>query len=569
MYAKKSTGPERQIVAIDTREEVPQTQQMSQFAQAIYEQKYAFKDDDGNPIETWEDTAYRVAENVLGALDYDVDSPEFRSIYSLIAQRKFMPGGRYLYASGRELHQTQNCLLLRAEDSREGWADLLHRSAMALMTGAGIGIDYSDVRPSGSIIQKTGGYASGPISLMQMVNECGRHIMQGGSRRSAIWAGLKWDHPDAMSFIRSKDWSEIVRAEKEKDFNFPATLDMTNISITLNDEFFLAFEDESHWKHDLAQGIYDAVTKRMLKTAEPGFSVDVGDNAGETLRNACTEVTSADDSDICNLGSLNMAQFDSKEEFAEAVYYGTLFLLAGTVYSHVPYEGVDVTRTKNRRLGLGVMGIHEWLLKRGKPYAPDDELAEWLSEYEQSTRYAEMWADKHMLSRPVKTRAIAPTGTIGIIAETTTGIEPIFCVAYKRRYLVDGTVWKHQYVIDPTAKRLIDEHGVDPNSIEDAYMLSYNVEKRVAFQAWVQQFVDHGISSTINLPYVITGEEEIQEFRDMLYPYLPKLRGVTCYPDGARGGQPLTAVGYDMAVDQLGVVFEESEDRCVGGACGV
>lgn len=556
-------------MAIDTREEVPQTQQMSQFAQAIYEQKYAFKDDQGNVIETWEDTAFRVTNAVLGALDYSPDSHEFQVIEELIANRQFMPGGRYLYASGRELHQTQNCLLLRAEDSREGWADLLHRSAMALMTGAGIGIDYTDVRPSGSIIQKTGGFASGPISLMQMVNECGRHIMQGGSRRSAIWAGLKWDHSDAMKFIRSKDWSDVVRAEKEKDFNFPAPLDMTNISIILDDEFFLAFEDKTHFKHTLALDIYQAVCKRMLKTAEPGFSVDVGENAGETLRNACTEVTSSDDSDICNLGSLNMAQFSSKEDFAEAVYYGTLFLLAGTVYSHVPYQGVDVTRTKNRRLGLGVMGIHEWLLKRGYKYEPNEELAEWLSEYEQSTRYAEMWADKHMLSRPVKTRAIAPTGTIGIIAETTTGIEPIFCVAYKRRYLVDGTVWKYQYVVDPTAKRLIDDYGVDPNDIEDAYFLSYNVEKRVAFQAWVQQFVDHGISSTINLPYVITDVNEVDDFKAMLYDYLPKLRGVTCYPDGARGGQPLTAVPYEVAIDQLGVVFEESEERCVGGACGI
>ena len=553
-----------------TREvEAPQTQAMSQFAQAIYEQKYAFKDEDGKVIETWEDTADRVAEHVLGALDYDRDSEEFAQVYELIATRKFLPGGRYLYASGRPLHQTQNCLLLRAEDSREGWANLLHRAAMALMTGAGIGIDYSDVRPSGSIIKKTGGFASGPISLMQMINECGRNIMQGGSRRSAIWAGLRWDHPDCMKFIRSKDWSDVVRTEKEKDFNFPAPLDMTNISVTLNDEFFIAYEDPTHEKNGLAHTVYDEVNKRMLKTAEPGFSVDVGENSGETLRNACTEVTSSDDSDICNLGSLNMAKFDSKEEFAEAVYYGTLFLLAGTVYSHVPYDQVGVTRTKNRRLGLGVMGIHEWLLRRGYKYEPNDELGEWLAEYEQSTGYAAEWADKHRLSHPIKTRAIAPTGTIGIIAETTTGIEPIFCVAYKRRYLVDGTVWKFQYVVDPTAKRLIDNDGVDPYAIEDAYSLAYNVEKRVAFQAWVQQFVDHGISSTINLPYVITDPAEVADFKDMLYDYLPRLRGVTAYPDGARGGQPLTAVPYDVAVNQLGVVFEESEERCVGGACGI
>lgn len=554
---------------ITKEREAPEIQEMSPFAEAIYLQKYAMKTHDGTVLEDWEQTAYRVVRAVLGALDYDRDSEEFNVLHSLIAERKFMPGGRYLYASGRALHQTQNCLLLRAEDSREGWADLLHKAAMALMTGAGIGIDYSDVRGEGSIIKKTGGYASGPISLMQMVNECGRHIMQGGSRRSAIWAGLRWDHSDAMAFIRSKDWPQWLRDRKAEDFNTPAPLDMTNISITLDDNFFLAYEDEDHPKHELAQTIYKAVNRRMLRTAEPGFSIDIGENAGETLRNACTEVTSSDDSDICNLGSLNMARFDSREDFAEAVYYSTLFLLAGTVYSHLPYEEVDVIRSKNRRLGLGLMGIHEWLLKRDYGYEPNDELAEWLEEYAKATDYAHMWADKHMLSQPIKTRAIAPTGTIGIIAETTTGIEPIFCVAYKRRYLVDGTKWKYQYVIDPTAKRLIERDGVDPDQIEDAYSLSYNVEKRVAMQAFVQQYVDHGISSTINLPYVMTDEQEIEDFGDMLYEYLPQLRGVTCYPDGARGGQPLTAVPYDIAAMQEGVVFEETEERCVGGACGI
>ncbi len=542
---------------------------MSPFAKAIYEQKYAFKNDDGNVIETWEDTAFRVASNVLGALGYEGDSEEVRIITQLITERKFMPGGRYLYAAGRSLHQTQNCLLLRAEDSREGWSDLLHKASMALMTGAGIGIDYSDVRPAGSVIARTGGFASGPLSLMQMVNECGRHIMQGGSRRSAIWAGLRWDHPDVFAFIRVKDWSKEVRDLKEKDFNFPAALDMTNVSVQLNDEFFVAYENDTHEKHELAHKVYNETMKRMLKTAEPGFSVDVGDNAGETLRNACTEVTSHDDSDICNLGSLNMGRFDTREEFAEAVYYGTLFLTAGTVYSHVPYDAVDETRTKNRRLGLGVMGIHEWLLKRGYGYEPTDELGEWLEEYAQSTTYAHAWADKHHLSRPIKTRAIAPTGTIGIIAETTTGIEPIFCVAYKRRYLTGKDGWKYQYVVDPTAKRLIEEDGVEPDAIEDAYSLAYNVEKRIAFQAWVQGYVDHGISSTVNLPYQITEPSEVEDFSDMLYQYLPSLRGVTCYPDGARGGQPLTMVPYAVAAGQEGVVFEESEERCVGGACGI
>lgn len=559
------------LIVPRTKDAKPVVPDMSPFAKSVYEMKYAWKDLDGNPTEEWGDTARRVVINVMGALGYTKGDEAFDKMVGFITERKFMPGGRYLYASGRDLHQTQNCLLLRAEDSREGWADLLSKSAMALQTGAGIGIDYSDIRASGSPIRRTGGVASGPLSLMRMVNEVGRGVMQGGARRSAIWAGLNWNHGDAETFIQIKNWSPALRKLKEEDYNFPMEMEYTNISILLDDLFFEAYEDPSHELHGKAHRIYDLSVKSMLKTAEPGFSVDIGNNAGETLRNACTEVTSRDDSDICNLGSVNMSKIESMEEMQEVVRYGTLFLLAGTVYSDLPYDKVDETRTKNRRLGLGVMGVHEWLLKRGYSYGPNDELASWLTIYKASGLYADKWADDHNLSRPVKTRAIAPTGTIGIVAETTTGIEPIFCVAYKRRIKTaspNGDMISYQYVVDPTAKRLIDE-GIAPEAIEDAYLLSYNVEKRIAMQAWTQQFVDHGISSTMNLPETITDPAEVKDFGNLLYSYLPSLRGITVYPDGARGGQPLTAVPYEMAEGKEGVVYEETEDAfCKGGACG-
>ena len=134
----------------------------------------------------------------------------------------------------------------------------------------------------------------------------------------------------------------------------------------------------------------------------------------------------------------------------------------------------------------------------GKKYGPDEELAKYLDIYSKNGSISKEYAKKWNLSIPKKNRAIAPTGTIGIIAETTTGIEPIFCVAYKRRYLKHKT-WHYQYVIDPTAERLI-KNGVLPEAIEDAYELANDVERRVEFQSWVQQYVDHGISSTINLP---------------------------------------------------------------------
>jgi len=548
----------------------PKLLEFGPFADTIRQQKYAHDLKDGGK-ETWLDTANRVTRHVLksvGASKSLIDEAAYR-----IATRQFIPGGRYLYAAGRPFHQVQNCLLLRAEDSREGWSDLMQKSSMALMTGAGIGVDYSLIRPEGRPIRKTGGVATGPLALMQMVNEAGRFIMQGGSRRSAIWAGLSWKHPDVIKFVQIKNWIPEVRSLKERDFNFPATLDGTNVSVQLDDEFFEAYHDPKHQLHAHAHSVYWATVRQMLKTGEPGFSVDTGKNRHETLRNACTEVTSADDSDICNLGSINLARINSLEEMKAVTEIATAFLLAGTVYSDVPYAKVDQIRTKNRRLGLGIMGVHEWLLTHGKKYGPDADLGKLLDIYATSTSIAGRYAKEWDLSHSVKTRAIAPTGTIGIIGESSTGIEPIFCVAYKRRYAKGGT-WNYQYVIDPTAKRLIEEKGINPDAIEDAYVLAEDVERRVAFQAWVQQYVDHGISSTINLPEwgsELNNDGRVQQFGQMLVKHLPKLRGITCYPDGARSGQPLTPVKYSTATKHIGEVFVEAADVCdisKTGSCG-
>lgn len=562
------------LIRLSGSPQVSQDEEMGPWALLQYMDKYSWKDENEEPIEVWPDTAYRVVRHVLGALNYTDKDPEFQALVQLIVQRKFIPGGRYLASSGRTIHQTNNCFLFRCEDSREGWADLVHKSIMSLSSGGGIGAVYSDVRPYGTLIQKTGGFATGPLSPAKMVNEIARHVMQGGHRRSAIWAGLHWDHADIFRWIEAKDWSpEVVAAKEaavEKGEEAIAPLDMTNISVILNDDFFVAFENSDHPKYDLARKVYYATVEHMVSTGEPGFSIDTGANVNENLRNACTEITSEDDSDVCNLGSINMARIKDRDEFAEVVRLATLFLLAGTVYSDVPYERVKEVRAKNRRLGLGLMGLHEWLLTRGYQYEMVDELRDWMDAYAESTDIAGEWADQHKLSRPVKTRAIAPNGTIGIIGETTTSAEPIFCVAYKRRFL-DGDKWKYQYVIDPTAQRLI-ESGVDPENIEDAYSLSYNVERRIKFQADLQEYVDHGIASTINLPYPITDMSEVQEFADTLYEYLPRLRGVTCYPNGARAGQPLEGVPYEVALGQTGVTLEEDAARtaqCRSGACGI
>lgn len=261
------------------------------------------------------------------------------------------------------------------------------------------------------------------------------------------------------------------------------------------------------------------------------------------------------------------------EEFKDVVRLASKFLVCGTIRADLPYQKVVDVRKKNRRLGLGLMGIHEWLLKRGYTYEVVPELQGWLAVYERESRLAaDSHCDRFYLNHPVKYRAIAPTGTIGIMASTTTGIEPLFAVAYKRRYLVKGDRWKYEYVVDATADRIIHEYGLSAEKIETAYSLAATPEKRLKFQADIQEYVDHAISSTINLPDYnpeIVDDNYILDFAKLLSEYAPRLRGITVYPNGARGGQPLTEVPYEEAIKQKGMVFDEVEEKCSGGICSM
>lgn len=533
----------------------------SKFTQDIYLQKYAM-----NGVETWADTCRRVVENVCSQL---IDTQTKEKIYKIMLDRKFIPGGRYLYSAGREFHQVNNCFLFRADDSREGWADLMHKTSAALMTGGGIGVDYSRLRERGALIRKTGGVSTGPISLMKMVNESGRHIMQGGQRRSAIWAGLLWSHPDIMDFMYIKDYSDDIKAMKLKDLNFEVPMELTNISVIYDTEFFIAIEDTNHPKHSLAMKVWMENCRQAFKTGEPGMSFNFRKD-NESLRNACTEVTSEDDSDKCNLGTIWINRVKDKKDLAEVTKYATLFLLCGGLYSDVPTDKIRVIGSKNNRIGLGLGGIHEWLMMRGENYNVVPELHKWLSIYErESDSAAFVYAKQLNVSVPKGIRAIAPTGTIGIIAETTTGIEPLFCKAYKRRYRGEDGRWMYQYVVDGSIKRLIED-GVKTEYIEDSYDLTF--KQRVKFQADVQNYVDMSISSTCNMPAWGSAENNdltIADYAKTLLRYAKRMRGFTVYPDGARGGQPLTRCDLNEALAAEGSVFEEKERECLNGVCGL
>ncbi len=547
----------------------------SKFSEDIFNTKYAHEN-----AETFHELACTLVHDVCQ--DYLPDD-EKDELIDHISNLRFIPGGRYLYYAGRDKKFFNNCYLLKAEkDTREDWAKLSWEAESCLMTGGGIGVDYSVYRQEGQTLKGTGGISSGPIPKAMMLNEIGRHVMQGGSRRSAIYASLNWKHPDIDKFLVSKNWADMPVGNtgqtifdiKQEDFNFPAPLDMTNISVNYDTEWLL-----NYWETGDVGDVFRCNVRQALRTAEPGFSFNFFEKENETLRNACTEISSEDSSDVCNLGSLNLARIDDLNQLREVVSLSTKFLLCGTLRAQLPYDKIYQVREKNRRLGLGLMGLHEWLIQRGGRYETTPDLHRWLKVYEaESDKTARDFSKSLSVSRPVAVRAIAPTGTIGILAGTSTGVEPIFAVAYKRRYLKNRR-WHYQYVIDSAAQEMIDLYGIKPSEIESAIDLSGDYERRLNFQANVQEYVDMCISSTINLPSwgsPLNNEDGVEKFTQTLAKYAHRLRGFTCFPDGCRGGQPLTSVPYEEAKEKLGQEFEDNiqaHDICdisgTGGVCGV
>ena len=545
----------------------------TEFGRTTHREKYA-----STTYETWDDKAHAVVNSVCGTYDGKknniMSKSEQDQLVRYISEFKFMPGGRYLWYAARLARYYNNCYLLKLEeDSREEWAGVTQRAMSCLMTGGGIGVDVSVARPSGRPLRRTGGVASGPLPLLFTLNEVGRNVMQGGSRRSALYGSLNWGHEDAMSLLHAKNWHDMevggtTLAElKKQDFNFPAPLDMMNVSLNYDDAWLNGQGRES-------EPLFLENVKQAMMTGEPGFSFNFGEKQNETLRNACCEITSSDDSDVCNLGSVNLANIENIEEFKDVVGLGAKFLVCGLIRAQLPYEKVEEVRQKNSRIGLGLMGMHEWLLKRGYNYSFVPELEQWMKVYErESKRSADEHCDRLFLNRPKGYRAIAPTGSISILAGCGgSGVEPIYAVSYRRRYLQDGTKWKYQFVVDSSAEVLIKE-GIDPDKIETAVDLAAEPERRIKFQHSLQKYVDHAISSTLNLPAwgsELNNEDKIPEFARVISKYAPGLRGLTVYPDGSRGGQPITAVPYKEAHAKRGVVFEDiSEEQCKSGVCGI
>ncbi len=524
--------------------------------------------------ESWEDIANRVIQYVtkVGTFSsvYRMPTDITSAMFEAIRDRKLIPGGRILSQAGRPYHQTDNCFCLQAEDTREGWAELAYKTSMMFMSGGGVGVDYSAIRPYGTQLKRSGGIASGPLPLVEMVNSIAAAARQGGERRGACYGSLAWDHTDIFEFMRMKESTGLLKH--------------TNISTRYDESWYKAIQAFNYdgTKNNLPQSnLAYHVFKNNLYFAcrygDPGFQFD-WDN--QILRNACTEIISADDCDSCCLASVNFAKIDSIAELSDIVNLGILFLLCNTMYTDVPYPKVRQVKDRNRRLGLGIMGIGEWFIQRCLPYGYQETvksehgIENWLHTYQQQSDNAALhWSNRLSIAKPIATRAIAPTGTISIVGgHTTPGIEPVFHTAYQRTYNTLKTQehsngYKQETVIDPIVQKWI-ENGYNVDDIDTAYTLSQSVEgieRRISFQAFCQQYVDNAISSTVNLPAYVEGIED--KIAPILLKYLSQLRGITFYPDGRHNNQPVVPVDIKDALSmQAQIVASES---CKGDSCGI
>lgn len=283
----------------------------------------------------------------------------------------------------------------------------------------------------------------------------------------------------------------------------------------------------------------------------------------------CNEFTSETSSDSCNLGTIFINRVRDKDHMAEVTRHAVKFLLRGALYTDRPTEESKLVARENNRIGVGLGGIGEWLLARGLPFEVTPELRDLLEVWaEVSEREAAKYAKRLGMNVPRAVRAIAPTGTIAVIAETTGGIEPLFCKAYKRSRWI-GDKYVTTAVVDPVAKRLVAQ-GVPVDQIYDTYDVPF--EQRVKFQYDVQQFVDMGISSTVNLPAWGTETNNfvnLPEKLAVIEKYMRGLRGLTVYSDGSIGGQPFVRMGLQEALELEGTIIEGNTETCKGGVCGV
>src|SRR5919205_482563 len=564
---------------------------LTENAIAVLKKRYLKKNEKGEPVEEPIDMFRRVASNIAeGELRFK-EGEEARALceeskekfLGIMLSRKFMPNSPTLMNAGRELQQLSACFVLPVEDSIDGIYDTLKHQAIIHKSGGGTGFGFSRLRPKNDIVKSTMGVSSGPVSFMAIYDASTDKIKQGGTRRGANMGILRVDHPDIEEFITCKRDNDRIN-------NF-------NISVAVTDAFMEAVEKDTGF--DLvnprngevartvrARDLFSKIVEGAWLNGEPGVVFIDRINADNPTpqfpiesTNPCSEAH-LPPYDSCNLGSINLERFYREEtgdvdwdDLRGTVHTAIRFLDNVIEMNNYPLPEIDEMSRGNRRVGLGVMGFADLLIKLGITYDSEEGLgfAEKVMKFvddeawEASRGLAEErgvmphYEGSRHEARGDKVRnatvtTIAPTGTISIIAGCSGGIEPLFAVAFMRRQadmeLPDVNpefvrVAKERGFYSEELMKKVAEHGSVrdipeiPQEVRSVWVTSHDIspEWHIRMQAAFQKYTSMGISKTINLPNEAKPKDVEDAYR---LAYSLKCKGVAVYRDGSRDAQVLS-----------------------------
>jgi len=584
----------------------------------VLKKRYLLKDDEKNIVETPRELFRRIAGCVSeGEANFkskrnknEVEEKFFRMMTSF----EFLPNSPTLMNAGTSLGQLSACFVLPVEDSIEGIFGALKNMAKIHQTGGGTGFDFSRLRPKGDLVSSTKGEASGPVSFMSIFNQATGVIVQGGRRRGANMGILRCDHPDIVDFIEAK-------IEEGAFSNF-------NLSVGVTDGFMDAVRRNS--KFDLvnprtrktvksvkARVLFDLIVYSTWRTGDPGLIfLDEINRRNPTPRlgrieatNPCGEIPLLPN-ESCNLASVNLSKFVRNgsmewDRLEDAIEWGVRFLDDVIEVNSYPLPQIQEMTFANRKIGLGVMGFADMLIKLGIPYNQESAVRVALkvmkfvrdASLKASQALARergvfpnhkesIYPKKNMRMRNATVNTVAPTGTISIIAGCSSGIEPLFALSFVRNVLSGRKLYEIHSLFEEElrmrslySKELLAEVGKVgsirdikqlPADIRKVFVTAFDVppEHHLRIQAAFQKYTDNSVSKTINLPFDSTVEDVRKIY---LLANQLKCKGITIYRYDTKKNQVLA---FDSRIGEereelLDFIMAESEyaGGCPSGMC--
>ena len=552
--------------------------QLTANAKRVLEARYLRRDDQGQIAETPEQMFERVAR-AIGEAGRGCDGEDFTTEYQqLVGSLDFLPNSPTLMNAGGERGQLSACFVLPIEDTMEGIFEALKRMALIQRTGGGTGFSFSRLRPKGDVVRTTGGEASGPVSFLKIFDCATEHIKQGGKRRGANMGILRIDHPDILEFVRMKSDGHSAR-------NF-------NLSVGATDAFMVAAKARAPF--DLvhpatgetvgqtnAGEMFDTIVLAAWETGDPGFVfLDTINRANPTpdvaefeATNPCGEIPLLP-YEACNLGSINLPNMLTNDgeldwdKMAKTTQLAVRFLDDVIEASVFPFAEIDTMVRGNRKLGLGVMGFADLLIQLEISYDSVEAvtLADQLMAFidaealAASEKLAEIrgvfpnWPGSGPRVRNATRTAIAPTGTIGIIAGVSPGIEPLFALLFRREHVLDGQTLtetnpmfldhlnqlgserREQLLAVVRDRGSLNDEWNAPDELRRLFVTAPEIppERHLEIQAAFQRHVDNGVSKTVNLPAEATPADIARIYRRA---WELDLKGVTVFRTGSGSAQ--------------------------------